>query len=158
MIGCINQSRKTSCRLIHDGLFTSWKFGFVFDPRLHNLQLLVLEVFHLVFWFFIANCLDKITFPPPPPPPPPANSEISRTISYRHKNICFSEALEARALQKTTIPKNNWSAFYARVECTRETRNEYCESSRVSLTRQMRLGPKKKPIWRRSGHAEHVCI
>ena len=33
-----------------------------------------------------------------------------------------------------------------------------CESSRVSLTRQMKLGPKKKPIWRRSGHTERVCF
>ena len=26
-----------SCRLIQDGLFPSWKFGFVEDPRLHEL-------------------------------------------------------------------------------------------------------------------------
>ena len=29
---------KTSFGLIRDGLFTNWKFGFVFDPRLHDLQ------------------------------------------------------------------------------------------------------------------------
>ena len=28
---------------------TNWKFGFVFDPWSHNLQLLVLELFHFVF-------------------------------------------------------------------------------------------------------------
>ena len=40
----------TSCGLIRDGLFTNWKLGFVFDPRLHGLQLLVLELelFHFV--------------------------------------------------------------------------------------------------------------
>ena len=36
---------KTSCGLIQDGLFTSWMFGFVFDPGLHNLKLHVLELF-----------------------------------------------------------------------------------------------------------------
>ena len=35
--------------LIQDGFFTSWKLGFVFDPRLPDLQLLVLEVFHFAF-------------------------------------------------------------------------------------------------------------
>ena len=34
--------------LIQDGLYTSWKFGFVFDPWLHDLQLLVPELFHLI--------------------------------------------------------------------------------------------------------------
>ena len=45
MIDCIiNHDCKTSCGLIAengssaDGLFTNWKFGFVFDPRLHDQQ------------------------------------------------------------------------------------------------------------------------
>ena len=39
---------KTLCGLILDGLFTNGKFGFVFDPRLHDLQLLVLDLFYFV--------------------------------------------------------------------------------------------------------------
>ena len=30
-------------------LFTNWRLGFVYDPRLHDLQLLVLELVHFVF-------------------------------------------------------------------------------------------------------------
>ena len=45
----INHDRKTSRGLIRDGLFTNWKFGFVSDPQLHDLQLLVVELFHFVF-------------------------------------------------------------------------------------------------------------
>ena len=30
---------------IRDGLFTNWNFGFVFDPRLHNLQRFVVVLF-----------------------------------------------------------------------------------------------------------------
>ena len=37
---------KTSCGMIQGGLFTSWMFGFVFDPGLHDLKLFVLELFH----------------------------------------------------------------------------------------------------------------
>ena len=57
MIDCINQSRQTVDLLveIQDGLFTNWKFGFVFDPRLHDLQLLVIELFYFVLWFFMEN-------------------------------------------------------------------------------------------------------
>ena len=33
----INHDRKTSFGLIQDGLFSHWKFGFVFDPQLHDL-------------------------------------------------------------------------------------------------------------------------
>ena len=40
---------------IRDGLFTNWKFGFVFDPRLYDLQLLVIELFYFVLWFFMEN-------------------------------------------------------------------------------------------------------
>ena len=47
--GIINHDCKTSCGLFQDGLFTIWKFAFVFDPRLHDLQLLALEFFHFVF-------------------------------------------------------------------------------------------------------------
>ena len=41
----INHDCKTSCVLIRDGLFTNWNFAFLFVPQLHDLQLLVLEVF-----------------------------------------------------------------------------------------------------------------
>ena len=34
----ITHDCKTSCGLIWDGLFINLKFGFVFDPRLHDLQ------------------------------------------------------------------------------------------------------------------------
>ena len=37
--------RTHSCGLIRGGLFTNWKFGFVFDSRLHDLQLLVVELY-----------------------------------------------------------------------------------------------------------------
>ena len=37
------------------GLFTSWKFGFVFDSRPHDLQLPALELFHIAFEFFMEN-------------------------------------------------------------------------------------------------------
>ena len=30
-----------------------WKLGFVFDPRLHDLQLLVLELFHFVLTILV---------------------------------------------------------------------------------------------------------
>ena len=36
-------------RLFRDGTFTNWKFGFDSDPRLHDLQLLVLGLFHFAF-------------------------------------------------------------------------------------------------------------
>ena len=39
----INHDYKTSFVLIQDGQFTSWKYKFVFDPRLHDLQLLDLS-------------------------------------------------------------------------------------------------------------------
>ena len=57
MIDCINQSRQTVELLVEtrDGLFTNWKFGFVFDPRLNDLQLLVIELFYFVLWFFMEN-------------------------------------------------------------------------------------------------------
>ena len=47
--------RKTSCGLTQNGLFTNWKFGFDSDPRLHDLTLLVLELFHFAFQFFLDN-------------------------------------------------------------------------------------------------------
>ena len=54
IIACINNC-KTSFALIRDGLLTCWKFGFVFDPQLHELQLLVVELFHLAFQVFKEN-------------------------------------------------------------------------------------------------------
>ena len=47
--------RKTSCGLTQNGLFTNWKFGFDSDPRLLDLTLLVLELFHFAFQFFLEN-------------------------------------------------------------------------------------------------------
>ena len=38
----INHDRKISFGLIRDCLFTGWKLGTVFDPQLHELQLLSL--------------------------------------------------------------------------------------------------------------------
>ena len=51
----INHDRKTSYGLIQDGLFTNWKFGFDYDPRLLDLKLPVLELFHIVFEFFMEK-------------------------------------------------------------------------------------------------------
>ena len=45
----MNHNCKTSYGLIRDGLFTNRKFEFDSDPRLHDLQLLVLELYHYVF-------------------------------------------------------------------------------------------------------------
>ena len=42
----MNHDCKTSCGLIQDGLFTNWKNGFDSDPQLHDLKLLVLELFN----------------------------------------------------------------------------------------------------------------
>ena len=54
------------------------KFGFVFFPRLHDLQLLVLELFHFAFLFFMKNWYHRliviaylnkrpVSIEPPPP-------------------------------------------------------------------------------------------
>ena len=54
--------------VIQDGLFSNWKFGFVFDPLLHDLQLLVLELFHFVFsslWTTDAIVFAKLNKLPP---------------------------------------------------------------------------------------------
>ena len=45
----------TSFGLIGDGLFTYWKFGFVFDPRLYDLQLLDLSFSTLHSSFFMES-------------------------------------------------------------------------------------------------------
>ena len=45
----INYDCKTSCGLIQDDLFTNWKVGFDSDHRLHDLKLLVRELFQVVF-------------------------------------------------------------------------------------------------------------
>ena len=45
----MNHNCKSLCGLIGDGLFTNWKFGFVFDPQLYDLQLPVLELFDFAF-------------------------------------------------------------------------------------------------------------
>ena len=109
-----------------------------------------------MLWYYIV--FARWNNHPPHPPSPPPNHEISWTSSNRHKYICFSEALEAGALQKTTRHKTTGARLRPSRVYSRNARNYCCESSRVSLTRQMRLGPKKKPIWRRSGHTEHVCF
>ena len=41
---------KILCELIQDGLLSSWKFVFVFDPRLYDLQAPVLEFYILVLY------------------------------------------------------------------------------------------------------------
>ena len=68
MIDCINQSPdcKISYGLVWDGLFTNWKFGFAFDRRLRDIQRLVLELFHFVFWFFwrIDTIFAELNKPP----------------------------------------------------------------------------------------------
>ena len=51
----MNHDRKTSCGLIRDGLFTNWKFGSDYDPRLLDLKLPVLELFQFVFEFFMEK-------------------------------------------------------------------------------------------------------
>ena len=81
--------------------------------------------------------------------------DVRFTIYLTHKSYEYIFFLVPRSsgLAKGCITKQ-LESVYARVECGRETRNEYCIISRVSLTRQMRLGPKKKPIWRRSGNAD----
>ena len=62
MIDCINQSRQTVALLmeIRDSLFTNWKFGFVFDPRLYDLQLLVIELFLLCIMVLYGELIECI--------------------------------------------------------------------------------------------------
>ena len=45
----INNDCKTSFGLIRGGWFSNWKIGFDSDPQLHDLKLLVHELFHVVF-------------------------------------------------------------------------------------------------------------
>ena len=61
----INHDSTTLCGLIRDGLCTTWKFGFDSDPQLHELQLLVIKIFHFVFSFFtiIISHLNKPPLP-----------------------------------------------------------------------------------------------
>ena len=47
--------------LIQDGLYTSWEFGFVFDPWLHDLQLLVPELFHLIPLSLLNNINSPVS-------------------------------------------------------------------------------------------------
>ena len=53
-MACIDQSR-LGVEQIRDGVFTNWKFAFAFDPRLHDLQFLTLDLFHFVFLFLKKN-------------------------------------------------------------------------------------------------------
>ena len=65
----INHNCNTLCGLIWDSLFTNWKFGFVFDPRLHDLQRLVLKLSTLYFsfsWRTNTIVFAKLNKPPPP--------------------------------------------------------------------------------------------
>ena len=45
----MNHGCKPLFGLIQDGLFMCWKFRFVFDPQLHDLLLLVADLFHFAF-------------------------------------------------------------------------------------------------------------
>ena len=51
----INHYCEPSCGLIWNGLFTNWKFGFDSDPWMHDLERLVLELWHFVFQSFMQN-------------------------------------------------------------------------------------------------------
>ena len=57
----INDDRKISFGLIRDCLFTGWRLGFVFDPQLHELQLLSL-------WRADTTIFAELNKHPPPPP------------------------------------------------------------------------------------------
>ena len=50
-----NYDCNTTYGLIQYGLFICLKFGFVFDPGLHDLQLQVLELFLFAFLFSVEN-------------------------------------------------------------------------------------------------------
>ena len=66
----------TSFGPIGDGLFTYWKFGFVFDPRLYDLQLLDLSfsTLHSSFlWRADTAIIAKLNKPPSLLSPPPPN-------------------------------------------------------------------------------------
>ena len=82
----INFDCKTLCGLIRDGLFPNWKFGFVFDPRLHDLQLLVL-CFSTLYSSSLCRtntiAFAKLNKPPPPP------SQISPPSLLRPSQVCL---------------------------------------------------------------------
>ena len=53
--------------VIQDGLFTCWKVGFVFDPRLYELQLPVLSFFTFhsgSFWGADTTIFAELNKPP----------------------------------------------------------------------------------------------
>ena len=55
------------CGLIQDGSFSNWKIGFDSDPLLHDLKLLVLELFHLYscsLWRAHTIVVSKLNKPP----------------------------------------------------------------------------------------------
>ena len=82
----INFDCKTLCGLIRDGLFPNWRFGFVLDPRLHDLQLIVLS-----FSTFYSSSLcrtgtiafAKLNKPPASP------SQISPPSLLRLSQVCL---------------------------------------------------------------------
>ena len=79
--------------LIRDGLFTNWKFVFVFHPGLHDIQLLVPLLFHFVFYFFYGELIpsplpNQTSLPPLKYPSPPFHSnvfEINKTARVGFK-------------------------------------------------------------------------
>ena len=63
-----------------------WKFRFVFHPELDDLQLLVLELFHFAFLFFVENWDHRLNCllnkPPVSIKPPPLSNvfEINKPL------------------------------------------------------------------------------
>lgn len=86
----INHDRKTSCGLIRDGLFPNWNFAFVFVPRLHYLQLLVLDVFIYSSFLWRTDTIVfaeyKKTPPPPPQKSPPSLLSPSQNV-FERRNL-----------------------------------------------------------------------
>ena len=78
-----------------DGLFTNWRFGFDFDPRLHDLKLLVLDLFYNLYssslWRTDTIVVSKLNKPPPPAsnkletnkPPPGGRLNTGFTVSKK---------------------------------------------------------------------------
>ena len=88
----LNRKGNTSRGLIRYVLLTLWKSGLVFDLRLDELQLHVLELFKFEFQFFLRKT-DTITFAEPNKPhllnnPPALNVlKINRSLAFERRRI-----------------------------------------------------------------------